>query len=240
MSNLFLATEAATEAAAQPGYDFFGNLFKKVAEFSTVTWIVVAALVVLAALILFVSRNKVKWSSRMLAYGALCIALSFVLSAVRLYRMPQGGSVTPAGMLPIMLFSYSFGVAPGLLAGAAFGLLDFLQDGYVIAPIQFVLDYIIAYAMCGLAGVLRGRVKKGANERVAFGVGVVLGSFMRFACAVASGVIFFSEYAEGSGYSPLVYSIVYNGSYMLPNMLICLVLGVLIAPQLCRMIRRSA
>ncbi len=218
------------------GYDFFGNLFKKVGEFSAETWAVLAALVLLAAALIVTGRKRKQWTAKTLACAALSIALSFILGAIRLYRMPQGGSVTPAGMLPMMLFSYAFGVGPGLLAGLAYGLLDFLQGGYILTPVQFVLDYVVAYAMTGFAGLF-GKSK--LNERVGFGLGVVVASALRLACSVLSGVVFFAEYAEGSGYSPLVYSIVYNGGYMLPNALICLVLGVIVEPRLVKTLRKS-
>ncbi len=218
------------------GYDFFGNLFKKVGEFSAETWAVLAALVLLAAALIVTGRKRKQWTAKTLACAALSIALSFILGAIRLYRMPQGGSVPPAGMLPMMLFSYAFGVGPGLLAGLAYGLLDFLQGGYILTPVQFVLDYVVAYAMTGFAGLF-GKSK--LNERVGFGLGVVVASALRLACSVLSGVVFFAEYAEGSGYSPLVYSIVYNGGYMLPNALICLVLGVIVEPRLVKTLRKS-
>lgn len=216
-------------------YDFFGNLFKKVAEFSAETWIALAALVLLAVALIVVGRKRQQWTAKTLAFAALSIALSFVLGAIRLYRMPQGGSITPAGMLPLMLFSYAFGVGPGLLAGLAYGLLDFLQGGYMLTPVQFLLDYVVAYAMTGFTGLFH---KSKLNERVGFGLGVVIASVLRFACAVLSGVVFFADYAEGSGNTPLVYSILYNGGYMLPNTLICLVLGVIVEPRLVKVLRK--
>ena len=103
------------------------RMFKKLGELTPASWIAIGALVALGAVLLVVSGKRDKWSPAMLAFAALSIALSFLLSNIRLYRMPQGGSVTPASMLPLMLFAYAFGVAPGLLAGLAYGLLQLVQ-----------------------------------------------------------------------------------------------------------------
>ena len=127
-------------------------MFKKLAEVTPTTWIAIAALVALAVILIAVSRKGQKWSAKMIASGALAIALSFVLSCIRLYRMPTGGSVTLGSMLPLMLFSVSYGVGPGLLAGLAYGLLQYLQGGWWLNVWQFILDYLLAFAALGLAG----------------------------------------------------------------------------------------
>ena len=103
-------------------------MFSKFAEISPVVWGILAALVILGVVLFFVTRNSKKWTTRMLANAALCIALAFVLSYIRLYKLPQGGSITLASMLPIFLFAYAYGVAPGMLVGAAYGILQFIQD----------------------------------------------------------------------------------------------------------------
>ena len=215
-------------------------MFKKLGELTPASWIAIGALLALGVVLLAVSRKKEKWSPAMLAFAALCIALSFLLSNIRLYRMPQGGSVTPASMLPLMLFAYAFGLAPGLLAGLAYGLLQLVQMPTILTPFQVILDYPLAFAVLGLAGVLRGWVQKGGNEYVGLAIGVCLASVLRFACSTLSGVLFFAEYAEGSGYTPLVYSVVYNGSYMLPEMLVCLAIALLVGKRLATVMRKSA
>lgn len=215
-------------------------MFKKLGELTPASWIAIGALVALGAVLLVVSGKRDKWSPAMLAFAALSIALSFLLSNIRLYRMPQGGSVTPASMLPLMLFAYAFGVAPGLLAGLAYGLLQLVQMPTILTPFQVILDYPLAFAVLGLAGVLRGRVQKGGNEYAALTVGVILAQGLRFVCSTLSGVLFFAEYAEDSGYTPLVYSVVYNGSYMLPETLICLAVALLVGKRLAAVMRASA
>ena len=114
-----LAEEAAETAASEPTW--LQKAFEKFAETPLTVWIALAVLVALGAILLTISKTSRKWDARMLSFGALSVALSFVLSCIRLYRMPQGGSVTPASMLPIMLFSAAYGVGPGLLTGPGSG-----------------------------------------------------------------------------------------------------------------------
>ena len=103
--------------------EWFNDAFSKFGKVSGVTWIALGVVAALGLIVLAVSMSKKKWTVKMIAFGALAIALSFVLSCVRLYRMPTGGSVTPGSMLPLMLFSVSFGIGPGLVAGLAYEVL---------------------------------------------------------------------------------------------------------------------
>ena len=129
-------------------------MFSEFAEVSAATWGVIVALLLVGVIVFAVSKDKKRWTARMLANGALCIALATVLSFVALYKMPQGGTITLASMLPIFLFSYAYGVGPGMLVGAAYGFVQFLQGGlYFVHPIELLLDYPLAFAMLGLAGL---------------------------------------------------------------------------------------
>ena len=105
-------------------------MFKKFAETPLTLWIALAVVVALCVIFAALVKTRRKWNARMLASGALCVALSFVLSCIRLYRMPTGGSVTPGSMLPLMLFSVAYGAGPGLLAGLVYGVLQYLQGGW--------------------------------------------------------------------------------------------------------------
>ena len=104
-------------------------MFSKFAKVSAATWGVIVALLLVGILVFAVSKDKKRWTARMLANGALCIALATVLSFVALYKMPQGGTITLASMLPIFLFSYAYGVGPGMLVGAAYGAAARLSAG---------------------------------------------------------------------------------------------------------------
>ena len=132
-------------------------MFEKFAEFPVIGWVLVAALAV-AGILLFRAKKggeKTVWTTKMLSLGAICMALSCVLSLVRLWKMPQGGSVTAASMLPMMLFAYMYGVGPGITLGALYGVMQFLLEPWMLNVPQVLLDYPIAFGMVGLAGILR-------------------------------------------------------------------------------------
>ena len=132
------------------------DMFSKFGKTPLEAWITFGAVLVLGLIMLVIFRNRRKWSTQMLTYGALSIALSFVLSCIRLFRMPNGGSVTPASMLPVMLFSAAFGMGPGFLAGMVYGFLQALQGGLVMMSVgQALLDYILAFTLLGLAGLAK-------------------------------------------------------------------------------------
>ncbi|MFQ9805438.1 MAG: energy-coupled thiamine transporter ThiT [Christensenellales bacterium] len=169
----------------------------------------------------------------MLANGALCIALSTVLSFITLYKMPQGGSITLASMLPMFLFAYAYGVGPGMLVGAAYGFVQFLQGGlYFVHPVELLLDYPLAFAMLGLAGL-----SNKFSDQWGMIPGIILGTFGRFVCAFLSGLIFFGMYAP-EGQNVVIYSMVYNGLYLVPEAIICIVLAMI--PQIRQLAKRLA
>lgn len=227
MLDLFFAPALAEETAAPTTPPtWFQTTFEKFGEISVVNWIALGVLVLLGIGLLVVSRQNTKWTPKMLAYAALAIALSFVLSYIRLAKMLQGGSITPASMLPLMLFAAAYGVGPGLVAGAAYGLLQFIQDSWMLNIWQFLLDYPIGFGMIGLTALFS---KKGKS--LGLYAGIFVASLCRFIASTLSGVVFFADYAP-EGMSPLLYSIGYNGSYMLPEMIICIILAIFVAPRI--------
>ena len=159
----------------------------------------------------------------MMANASLCIALSFILSYVKLYEMPQGGSITLASMIPILMFAYAYGTAPGLLVGFAYGLLQFIQGGWFVHPIQFLLDYPLAFSMLGFAGIGRK-----LPDQWGMIPGIIAAVSLRFVCAFLTGVFFWGESAGEQ--SVLMYSAVYNGAYLIPETLICIVIAMI--PQI--------
>ena len=177
--------------------------------------------------------NTNHWTTKKLALGAVCMALSAVLSLITLFHMPQGGSVTPASMLPVMLFAYAYGAVPGLTLGVAYGILQFILSPYFYSLPQFLLDYPIAFGAIGLAGFF----SKSKNVYLGLTLGAVVSSLGRLIAAVASGVLFFAEYAP-EGTSPLAYSLGYNASYMIPECVICIVLALAIGPRLMQEMRK--
>ncbi len=224
----FLASAGAEEVAdevqkaADPSW--LQTVFAKFGEFTAVTWIIIAALVALGIWLLTVSKTQKKWNARMLSYAALSIALAFVLSYVRLYRMPQGGSVTLASMLPIMLFSACYGVGPGVLVGAAYGVLQYLQGGWFVSVFQFLLDYPLAYAALGLCGLYKKLPKAWGLYAV-----MVIAALVRALSATLAGYLFWDTAWWAS--------VVYNGTYLIPDTIICILLATVVAKPVMKMMK---
>lgn len=230
----FIAT-AYAEGAAEQAPGWLSTVFAKFGSILPTVWGVVAALVVLAVILFVLGRSGKRWNAQMLANAALSIALAFVLSYVRLYKMPQGGSITLASMLPVFIFSYAYGVGPGLFVGLAYGALQWMQDGFwMLTPVEGVMDYLLAYAVLGLCGVARSFGNLPVAAKLA--IGCVIGAAARAVCAVTAGVIFFADYAP-AGQAPIVYSLLYNGLYLLPDTAICLVIGLPIAQRVLKAMR---
>jgi len=146
---------------------------------------------------------------REIAEAGLMVALAYVLSAIKLWRMPQGGSIS-LEMAPIFLFALRRGLKAGIIAGTVLGLLNLTLGPFIVHPLQFLLDYPLPFAALGIAGLFKGR---GTWLSV---LGIILASIVRFGFHFLSGVVFFGTYApEGS--NVVVYSAVYNATYMIPE-----------------------
>jgi thiamine transporter len=211
---------AAVETAA-PGSWFQTSTFtEKLAAVQWYTWLVIALLVLLA--IVLIKAGKAQWNAKILAYAAMTVAISFVLSTLRLFKMPQGGSITLVSMLPIIAFSLAFGPARGALVGCAYGFLQLLYDPYVIHPLQMLADYPLAFAALALGGFAE---KAPLPKYWKLPLAVVIGSLGRYLMAVLSGVVFFAEYAGDQ--NVWIYSSVYNISYLGPDALLCLVIALI-------------
>lgn len=177
------------------------------------------------------AANRVHSRVRALTEGAMMVAAAQVLSYLKFMTLPNGGSLTPA-VFPVLLFALRWGVGRGLLAGFAFGLLQLIFDGaYAWGWQSMVLDYLMAFAPLGLAGLFRGK---------SWGIfpGAVVGCGVRFLVHYISGVtvyrITIPTEIPGIGVfeSAQMYSLVYNGAYMLPNLLLALaVAGALYVPM---------
>ena len=163
---------------------------------------------------------------RMLCEGAILLAMGLVLNALKLFQFPNGGSVDLA-MIPIFFFAIRWGVGPGLLVGFAFGLLQMFIDGAIAWGWQsLLLDYLVAFTPLGLAGLFRYR--KGGIF-----AGTLLGCVLRFIVHYISGVTIYAIVAPTELFAmtftePWMYSLAYNGSYMLVDTVICLVVFALL------------
>ena len=184
-------------------------------------------------------KNKFVFDSKSIAYAAICIAMSFALSYLRIVRMPQGGSITPASLLPWMLYAFMFGAKKGIFAGFIYGLLQALQspDG-VIHPAQFVLDFPLAFACMGLAGLFANLKALNKLPQVQFLLGGIIAGLGRFIMHFISGTFAFGAYAP-EGQPAWLYSLGYQAGYVLPDVAIAVVAGALAlcSPAIVRLIK---
>ena len=141
------------------------------------------------------------------------LALSILLHQFRLYHLPQGGSVTLGSLIPLLFISFRYGAGIGAFAGFLSGLIMLLQDPFILHPIQVLFDYPLPYMAVGLAGIFKEKIF----------LGTILAFVGKFICHFISGVVFFASYAP-EGTSPVIYSLVTNASYIVPELIISLVL----------------
>ena len=191
--------DAADDEAAMPA------VVEKLAETHWYTYAVVIALA-LFAIAMVAAGKQARWDARTLAYASLCIALSYILSCIRLYRFSFGGSITLLSMLPIIAFALARGPLQGMVVGCAYGLLQLLQDFYVSHPVQLLMDYPLAFAALGLAGIVKFLP---LPDRARLPIAVFVAAAGRYLLHVISGAVFFGMYAE-PGQTALTYSLIYN------------------------------
>lgn len=194
---------------------------------NAVLYISAAALVIIIGLLAFFFGRKEKreFDSKSISYAAVCIASSFALSYIKLWSMPQGGSLTLASLLPLMLYAYMFGVRKGVMTGAVYGALQCMQNPWLIHPAQFLLDYPVAFAAIGLAGTFANIKKLDKLPQVQFALGAVVAAVLRFASHVLSGVFAFSEYSTLD--NVWIYSLGYN-AFVFPDIAIAIAVGVIL------------
>ncbi len=184
---------------------------------------------------------------RLVTSGVL-IGLATVLSVIKVFALPFGGSVTLFSMVPLLVLGYMYGVRWGLLCGTVYGVLQMLLgatmsqafaglEGWTVI-VMALLDYIVAYVVIGLSGMFKGKIK---NDTVAFSLGAVVSILLRLVCHFLSGWILWGSYASSyfedmnnsfgsfmlSSFDgqllASMYSLVYNASYMLPELVMSVI-----------------
>lgn len=202
--------------------DAAGTMFEDVGLSAGIYALCVAGLLIAMLIIAYFTGKRQKWTTRDIAYASMVVAMSFILSYIKLFSMPQGGTITPASLLPIMLYVAAFGIGRGLVVGFAYGLLQLLQGAYVVHPAQLLLDYPMAFGALALGGVVNAIPMPNILKLPA---AIFLGYVGRAAMAVLSGVIFFSAYAGDQ--NAWLYSIGYNISYLGPDMAACMAVSLI-------------
>lgn len=192
--------------------------------------------------------KKEKRKTLRLVTSSVCLALATVMSMIKVFELPFGGSVTLFSMVPVLVLSYMYGVKWGLLCGGVYGVLQMVLgatttqafaglSGWSV-PVMALLDYIVAFVVLGFAGVFKNKIK---NHTLAISLGSALAVVLRLVCHFLSGWILWGSYASGyfeeinNSFSSFVlstfsgqalsamYSLVYNSSYMLPELVLSIV-----------------
>lgn len=179
------------------------------------------------------SQKKQKMKTQEMVFCAAAIGLATAASLLKFVSLPFGGSVTLFSMLFVSLAGYFYGAKTGLTAGVAYGILQLLLEPHFYAPLQVVFDYPLAFGALGLSGFFNSR-KKG------LATGYAVGVVGRYLCHVVSGYVFFSEFAPPE-MNPLIYTLGYNLTYILPEMTATvIVLSIPAVQQAAVRVRRQA
>ena len=172
--------------------------------------VLIIALILIAAF--FSSKNSArkKLSTKQLVFCAAAMALSFITSYIKIVHMPYGGSITLFSMLFICLIGYWYGPGVGVMTGLAYGILQFLQEPYVLSLFQVCCDYVLAFAGLGLAGLF-AKSKNGLVK------GYILGILVRGAFHTLGGYLYWMDYMPENFPQSLaaLYPVIYNYSYIL-------------------------
>ena len=191
---------------------------------------------------------KEKRKTLRLVTSSVCLALATVMSMIKVFELPFGGSVTLFSMVPILIISYMYSVRWGLLCGGVYGVLQMVLGATTTqafagltgwsVPVMALLDYIVAFVVLGFAGIFKNKIK---NHTLALSVGSALAIVLRLVCHFFSGWILWGSYASSyfeemnSSFSSFIlstfsgqalsamYSLVYNASYMLPELVLSIV-----------------
>lgn len=205
------------------------DVFNKLFDVEPRAWIALGLIMFLSILgLMSLSRKKEQASTiahtKKIVYGGICISISFVLSYIRIFHLPQGGSITLASMFPLVLYSMIFGPIAGIVAGFAYGMLQLIQDLVVVNMAQLFLDYPLAFGCIGLAGIMPKFLK---NIHLRTFLAVTLALLGRGTMHIISGWLFFGEYAP-EGMSTFVYSLGYNGTIIIGELIITLILAMIL------------
>lgn len=145
-------------------------------------------LLVIVASLFLDKKGNLSFNTKCLTMAGVCLALSFVLSYIKLFDPPTGGSITLASLFPVMLFAYVYGMKKGLLVGFIYGVLQAVQEPWLVHPAQFLLDYPIAFSMVGLAGIFNNFNILKKLPWLKFSIGAIIAVSFRFVSSVIAGI----------------------------------------------------
>ena len=198
---------------------FFNSLVEE-SFTNTVTYFSIAIIAILiVALGIMLARKTL--AAKDIAYAGVAISLSFALSFVKVTPVLYGGSITLASFAPLLIYAYYFGFAKALVCGLIFGLLQFIQDPYILTPATFMLDYLLAFASISIMGLF-SKFKLNAKTIV---LGTTTSILFRFLMHFISGILYFNHgsiWVNLPADSAVAYSLLYQTVYLIPDLIICL------------------
>lgn len=208
MSNFFVTTEGAWDD---------GSVRLTMLGICGVIILIVAIVILTAVFRQRGKENSTRLTTRQIAFSSVAIAVAMVCSMLKLADLPYGGSITLFSMLFIVLVGYWYGPYAGIMTGIAYGLLQFVVEPIFYTIPQLLCDYPLAFGALGLSGLLY------KNKKWGLFAGYILGVTGRYVFAVISGVVFFGSFAP-ENMNPLVYSLTYNATYIVPEAVATLIL----------------
>ncbi|SHM59213.1 thiamine transporter [Anaerosporobacter mobilis DSM 15930] len=176
----------------------------------------VALVLALLAIVFLSKKESKKIQTKQLVFASVAMALAVVTSFIKFVNLPYGGSATLFSMFFICLIGYLYGTKIGLLTGVAYGFLQLIIDPSVYHPVQLLLDYPVAFGCLGLAGVF-------SKSRHGLIKGYILGVVGRYIVHAISGYIFFIQWFPAET-NPVVYTLTYNASYIVPEALVTIII----------------
>ena len=198
---------------------FFNSLVNE--DFTQIATICSSALIVLLIVAVAILLARKKLATLDIAYAGVAISISFVLSFLKVTPVQYGGSITLASFVPLLIYAYYFGFAKALICGLIYGLLQFVQDPYILTPATFTLDYLLAFASIAFMGLFSKLPLKAST--------LILGAsstfIARFAMHFISGILYFNHNAiwvNLPANSAAQYSFLYQIVYLVPDFIIYL------------------
>lgn len=178
-------------------------------------YIIIAVLVIviiLTGIVVDKKQGNTRFSTKRLATCGVLLALGFLLSYIKIFDPPFGGSITLFSMFCICLVGYFYGIKAGLLTAFAYSLLQFFQGGgsYMLSPLQIFCDYFFAFTALGVTGFFYKKKK-------AFIPAFLLAVFLRGVFHSIGGYLYWMDYMPENFPTSLtaIYPIVYNYTYLL-------------------------
>ena len=181
------------------------------------------------------NNKSVRFIVEVSIFAAIGLVLDFIAGLYSSGIWTAGGSLSIA-MVPIFIMSFRWDWKGGILTGLLVGTIQLLManSSYFVNPLQVILDYTLAYALVGVSGFYAKKIMASNNSSYYITMGIIIGGVLRTISHILSGWFYFGMYAP-EGFSSLGWSIIYNSSYMLPSLILCLIVVLHIkkkAPQL--------